>query len=369
MLFSLLPLPRKDAFLSGKMEDKDGNVILQTMGSTTVGSASRWKGERILVMKNWKRKVVWVPVLLGIMTMLLSVTVWASGFESPIEGETYYLSESIPIKYVTGYASSNRQTYCEIMVFDSDEKVALNETFSYDNLGDTIETTFTPFSTGAYRIKASLYYFITNTDYLSGQSYSYRVDEVIREVNILVSDKKPISQNVTFKVENGSWNSGKKADITVTLTGHEGDALKLTSDQIPPVGDKPDTNYKKGGWDTTPSTSTVITKDITYTYKYTKAVAVKKTTWIDAKNKSYKVKKKTKAYSVTLKSGKTPVKGVKVKLKVKGKTYVAVTNKKGKAEFKIKNLKKKGKYTATVTFAGNKSYKKAVKKVRITVKK
>ena len=61
--------------------------------------------------------------------------------------------------------------------------------------------------------------------------------------------------------------------------------------------------------------------------------------------------------------------GVKITLKVNGKTYTAKTNKKGQATFKIKNLKKKGKYTATITFAGNKSYKKSTKKVKITVKK
>lgn len=107
--------------------------------------------------------------------------------------------------------------------------------------------------------------------------------------------------------------------------------------------------------------------------KLTKKEDTKKTTAkatkITAKNKFYKVKKKTKSYTVTLKSGKTPVMGVKITLKVNGKTYTAKTNKKGQATFKIKNLKKKGKYTATITFAGNKSYKKSTKKVKITVKK
>ena len=62
------------------------------------------------------------------------------------------------------------------------------------------------------------------------------------------------------------------------------------------------------------------------------------------------------------------MKKVKLTLKVKGKTYKAKTNAKGKATFKIKNLKKKGKYTAKVTFNGNKHYKKASKKVKITIK-
>ena len=86
--------------------------------------------------------------------------------------------------------------------------------------------------------------------------------------------------------------------------------------------------------------------------------------------KTYKVKVKTKKYTITLKDSKgKAIKKAKVTLKVYGKTYKATTNAKGKATFNIKNLKKKGKYTAIVKFAGNNLYKGATKKVRITVKK
>ena len=47
---------------------------------------------------------------------------------------------------------------------------------------------------------------------------------------------------------------------------------------------------------------------------------------------------------------------MKVTLKIKGKTYKATTNSKGKAVFKITKFTKKGKYTATVKFAGNSYY-------------
>ena len=66
---------------------------------------------------------------------------------------------------------------------------------------------------------------------------------------------------------------------------------------------------------------------------------------------------------------KQAMKKVKVTLKVKGKTYKATTNAKGKAVFKITKLTKKGKYTAKVTFAGNKYYSALNKTVKITVKK
>ena len=63
-------------------------------------------------------------------------------------------------------------------------------------------------------------------------------------------------------------------------------------------------------------------------------------------------------------------KKAKVTLKVKGKTYKATTNSKGKATFKITKLTKKGKYKATVKYSGNKNFKAVTKTVKyITVKK
>ena len=89
---------------------------------------------------------------------------------------------------------------------------------------------------------------------------------------------------------------------------------------------------------------------------------------IVAKKKTFKKAKKVKKYSITLKSGKTPIKNAKVTIKIKKKTYTAKTNAKGKATFKIKKLIKKGTYKATVTFKGNAYYNKATKKVNIKVK-
>ena len=112
-----------------------------------------------------------------------------------------------------------------------------------------------------------------------------------------------------------------------------------------------------------------ISQNTTLNIKEPAKPVVKKATKIVAKKKTFKAKTKVKKYTITLKSGKTLLKKVKVTLKVKGKTYTVKTNKKGKAVFKIKNLKKKGKYTATIKFKGNKNYKPATKKVKITVKK
>ena len=95
---------------------------------------------------------------------------------------------------------------------------------------------------------------------------------------------------------------------------------------------------------------------------------VKAASKITAKKKTFKKSKKIKKYIITLKSKKTPIKKVKVTLKIKGKTYKAKTNAKGKATFKIKKLTKKGKYKAVIKFKGNKYYKATSKKAKITIK-
>jgi hypothetical protein len=109
------------------------------------------------------------------------------------------------------------------------------------------------------------------------------------------------------------------------------------------------------------STHQKSTKNVTV--KVTKAKAK-----ITAKKKTFKKALKVKKYSIKLKSGKTLIKKARVYLKVKGKTYKAKTNSKGKAIFKIKNLKKRGTFTAKITFKTNAYYKKATKKVKIKIK-
>ena len=107
------------------------------------------------------------------------------------------------------------------------------------------------------------------------------------------------------------------------------------------------------------------TYDITAEYKGVKVsnkVVVKQI--LKAKNKKFKKAKKVKKYKATLKtSAGKAIASKKITLKVKGKTYKAKTNAKGVATFKIKNLKKAGKYKATVKYL-NTSVKKT-----ITVKK
>jgi hypothetical protein len=103
---------------------------------------------------------------------------------------------------------------------------------------------------------------------------------------------------VTFKVVNGKWNEGEgdaaTADKTVTLTGHDGDTLKLTVDQIPTVGTKPNDTYKAGSWDVMPNTDTAITEATTYTYTYAQKDSISQTVSFKVVNGSWNDDSKSK---------------------------------------------------------------------------
>ena len=117
------------------------------------------------------------------------------------------------------------------------------------------------------------------------------------------------------------------------------------------------------------ATITVRTTD-GYKTATCKLLIVKKKTKLIAKNKTFKAKKKTKKYQCKLKTSTgNALKKAKVTLKVNGKTYKAKTKAKGIATFNLKKLKKKGKYTATIKYAGSKKFKPTSKKVKIVIKK
>ncbi|WP_405296041.1 hypothetical protein [Methanobrevibacter sp.] len=116
-----------------------------------------------------------------------------------------------------------------------------------------------------------------------------------------------------------------------------------------------------------------------------KVIINKATPKLTAKKKTYKVKSKTKKFTITLKdnTGK-PIKNAKVRLIVKKivkqskkkskkksksdkKKNYAKTNNKGKATFKVLR-NKPGKYNAKVKFYGDQYYNKATKTVKITIK-
>ena len=88
-----------------------------------------------------------------------------------------------------------------------------------------------------------------------------------------------------------------------------------------------------------------------------------------AVNKAYKANLKIKKYTVIIKNSKNkPIKGLRLFLKVNGKTFKAITNAKGIALFKMVKLTKKGNFVGKVIFAGNAFYNKVARNVRIIVR-
>lgn len=144
---------------------------------------------------------------------------------------------------------------------------------------------------------------------------------------------------------------------TTNLTTDDNGQVKLTTNALAPKTSYAATITFEGDSKYSPSTKTV------------KVTVKKATPKLTAKAKTFKKSVKIKKYVVTLKTNKNKVmKNTKVTLKVNGKTYSAKTNSKGQATIKINKLTKKGKFIATIKYAGNKYYNAKTVKAKITVK-
>ena len=198
--------------------------------------------------------------------------------------------------------------------------------------------------------------------------------ESAKDVTVNITKDTPV---ISADAVTTNYNTNK--DLVITLKDSQGNALSGYSITVDLNGAKAYTTDKNGQVKIAVGSLVPKTYTAKITFKgndnYTDAAKDVKVTVnklkskITAKNKKFKKSKKTKKYQITLKdANKKAIKKVKVYLKVKGKTYKATTNNKGKATFKINKLKKKGKHKATITFKGNSYYKKATKKVKITVK-
>ena len=200
----------------------------------------------------------------------------------------------------------------------------------------------------------------------SNASSTFKVEKVIIKTTLSapkVTATYNVAKNlvITLKDANGKVLAGKKVTVKV---GSISKTLKTNA---------------KG--QVSLNVATIVPKTYTATVKFAgdsdyaassvspKVVVNKAKVKIAAKAKTFKVKAKIKKVTATLKNNKGKVmKKAKLTLKVGKKTYKATTNSKGVATFKVK-LTKKGKYTGTVKFAGNKYFKALSKKVKITVKK
>ena len=192
-----------------------------------------------------------------------------------------------------------------------------------------------------------------------------RVSNIVApsSVNVLVTAIKN-GYNYKFTLTDDRGNALAKEKVTVSFNGKTQtvytDSLGVVNFNL--VATKAGTQKLTITFD---SDKNYVSSTATATVKINKEA-----TKLTAKKKTFKAKKKIKKYTITLKDSKgKAIKKVKVTLKVKGKTYKAKTNAKGKATFKIKKLTKKGTYKAKVKFAGNTLYKASTKTVKITVKK
>ena len=81
---------------------------------------------------------------------------------------------------------------------------------------------------------------------------------------------------LAFKVVNGEWNNGGNADIVVYVSFKDNKTGKTLKEvvvpitRIPVVGDKPNSGYRAGSWDTTPVGNAKVEKDTVFTYTYAK---------------------------------------------------------------------------------------------------
>ena len=83
---------------------------------------------------------------------------------------------------------------------------------------------------------------------------------------------------LTFKVVNGEWNDGGNADIVTYVQFKDqktGEAFKdedvvVPVTRIPAVGEKPNSGYHAGAWDTSPYDNYKVQKDTVFTYTYAK---------------------------------------------------------------------------------------------------
>ena len=197
---------------------------------------------------------------------------------------------------------------------------------------------------------------------------------VSKSIKVSIEDKTPV-----FIINNLNKVYGDSKTFTVRVLDYKENPISAQPIQFA-VYDKNRKliNIYKSSTDTegyakltcnfVPNTYYIKVDDTKYVRGEAKLVIKKATPKITASAKTFKVKLKTKSYTITLKSNLNKVlKSKKVTLKVGGKTYKATTNSKGKATFKITKLTKKGKFTAVVKF-GDAYYNTISKNVKITVK-
>lgn len=94
---------------------------------------------------------------------------------------------------------------------------------------------------------------------------------VIKTPGVLTITDKTEEVTVTFRIVNGAWEDGSRADKTATVTLTNGKGT-LDEKEVP-TGMQPDKGYTNGTWDVTPNTAeNAIKGGEVYTYSYEKII-------------------------------------------------------------------------------------------------
>ena len=209
--------------------------------------------------------------------------------------------------------------------------------------------------------------FTYERDYLKGSTATATIN-VTRNSTAITASAVTKTYNVaknlvlTLRDVNGNVLANKKVTITINKVPYTKTTDKNGKVSLALTNLAPKTSYTA----TIKFAGDAQFKASTKTVKVTVKKAAPKLT---AKKATLKAKTKTKKYSIILKTNKNKaLKKVQVIIKIGKKTYKATTNSKGKATFKITKFTKKGKFTATVKFNGNKYYSAKTVKPKITIK-
>ena len=244
-------------------------------------------------------------------------------------------------------------------------------------LGDSV--TFNGTEKGSVTLTARVDYDYKIVDEETGEVTINRATFAEQNIKVKVTEKASEKKDTNLTASGITTTYNVNKNLVITLKDSAGKALSGLKITVDLNGAK---NYTT---DSNGQVKIAVGKLVPKTYtakisfagndKYAKSnttakVTVKKASpKITAKAKTFKFEDKTKKYTVTLKDNKgNALKNKKVTLKVNGKTYTAKTNSKGVATFKLTKLTKKGTYSAVITYAGDKYYKKVTKKAKVTVK-
>ena len=314
----------KDNYLASA-KGVGGSAIVETANATITSNAPEYK----IILASPR---VYTEYADGVLYVVMAYD--ENG--NPVSNITLFST----VNNVTYNATTDDEGYAAFVVdLNAGYYVAVTSFAGNEEYGPKDVSTPITVDASASAIKASSSVTVLLTTVKSG--YNFKLTLVDMKGNGLANKKV----SITFNGKTKTYTTNSLGVISYKLSATKTGSYKLT---MKFAGDN---NY--------------VASSATSTIKLTKQA-----TKLTAAKKTFKVKTKIKKYTVTLKDSKNKViKKVKVTLKVKGKTYKATTNSKGKATFKITKLTKAGSYKSTVKFAGNAYYKASSKSVVITVKK